>query len=210
MIVFAREVYACRCSTDVPEADPSPSEVARRMVLSRGTAADLADLDPEHHAPAHVDELRARLDRGERWTLARLDGRVIHYFWISTAPECVYPSLPGCRLTLDPRTGYGHDAWTHPDHRGSGVRRASFLHELRTLRAMGREYEASFFVAYQLEGATRSLATVGIHVEPLWRISLDGTRTLVFEQLTKTLESVWPAPDLTARIVRPSRACAVL
>src|SRR5688572_12940548 len=68
MIVFAREVYACRCGTDVPEEDPEASDVARRAVLSPGTAACLAELDPEHHDAAHLAELRARLDAGEDWT----------------------------------------------------------------------------------------------------------------------------------------------
>jgi len=202
MIVFAREVYACRCPTLVPDDDPAASDVARRMVLSPGSAADLDDLDPEHHDEAHKAELRARLVEGERWTVARLNDRIVHYFWTSTASRCAYPSLPGCLFTLDARTGYGHDAWTHPDFRGSGVRRRSFLHELQGLRALGRDHEASFFVAYQLDGATRSLASVGITIEPLWKISLQPDRSLVFEQLTDELESAWPAPEAKGRVVR--------
>lgn len=201
MIVFAREVVACRCGTDVRDDDPEAGEIARRAVLSRGTPRDLADLDPEHHDSAHLEELRARLDAGERWTIARLDGRIVHYFWISTGRTCAYPSLPGCLFELDDHTGYGHDAWTHPSVRGSGIRRSSFLHELGELRSLGKTHEASFFVAYQLEGATRSLARVGIVVEPLWKISLQRDRTLLFEALGPTLESTWPAPGANGRII---------
>lgn len=206
MIVFAREVYACRCATDVPEEDPSAGEIARRVVLSPGTAADLGDLDPEHHSASHLEELRARLDAGEHWTVARLDSKIVHYFWISTAPVCSYPSLPGCVFELDARTGYGHDAWTHPSLRNSGVRRRSFLYELRKLREMGRDFEASFFVAYQLEGATRSLGRAGIVVEPLWKISLQRDRSLLFEQLTSDgRESAWPAKEAIGQVVsRPT------
>jgi len=100
---------------------------------------------------------------------------------------------------LDARTGYGHDAWTHPALRASGIRRRSFLYELRQLRLLGKEYEASFFVAYQLEGATRSLARVGIVIEPLWKITLQRDRTLLFEQMTSTVESAWPAPEAAGR-----------
>lgn len=199
MIVFAREVYACRCGTDVPEDDPGASEIARRAVFSPGEAADLAALDPAHHDAPHLAELRARLDAGERWTVARVDDRIVHYFWTSTHARCSYPSLPGCLFELDERTGYGHDAWTHPSLRGSGIRRRSFLHELRELRALGKDHEASFFVAYQLEGATRSLGRVGIVVEPLWKISLQRDRTLRFEQLTSRVESAWPAPEAGGR-----------
>jgi hypothetical protein len=192
MIVFAREVYACRCATDVPEDDPEVGEVARRAVLSPGTERDLAELDPAHHGDVNVAELRARLAAGEDWTIARLDGRIVHYFWLSTRPECSYPSLPGCVFALDERTGYGHDAWTHPSVRGSGIRRRSFLYELRRLKSLGKDFEASFFVAYQLEGATRSLARVGIVVEPLWKITLQRDRTLAFTPLTERVESAWP------------------
>ena len=34
MIVFAREVYACRCNTDVPEDDPDASDVARNKIFT--------------------------------------------------------------------------------------------------------------------------------------------------------------------------------
>ncbi|MEZ4298079.1 MAG: hypothetical protein R3B70_24215, partial [Polyangiaceae bacterium] len=170
-------------------------------VLSRGTPADLADLPPAHHGKEHADDFRARLGAGEEWTIARLDGRIVHYFWISTSSRCNYPSLPGCLFELEPDTGYGHDAWTDPELRGSGIRRCSFLRELNRLRELGKDYEASFFVAYQLEGATRSLATVGIVVEPLWKICLLPDRSLQFEQLTPTIESAWPDPDAPGRRV---------
>ncbi|MFO0593311.1 MAG: hypothetical protein U0441_37565 [Polyangiaceae bacterium] len=192
MIVFSREVYACRCNTHVPEEDPGASEIARKASFRSGTVADLAALDPAHHDMAHLEELALRLRAGETWTVAELDGRIVHYFWISTARRCVYPSLPGCEFELCARTGYGHDAWTHPDLRSSGVRRRSFLYELNLLREMGRDYEASFFVAYQLEGATRSLAKVGIVVEPLWKIHLTKERSLRFEALRREMESMWP------------------
>jgi hypothetical protein len=201
MIVFSREVYAVRCGTDVPEDDPEASDLARRAVLLPGTVADLADLDRQHHGIEHVNDFRARLAAGERWTVARLEGRIVHYFWLSTAPRCSYPSLPGCVYELSARTGYGHDAWTHPSLRGSGIRRRSFLHELRQLRGLGKEHEASFFVAYQLEGATRSLAKVGIVIEPLWRIDLQRDRSLTHEQLTDRVESMWPAAE-AGRVIR--------
>lgn len=192
MIVFSREVYACRCHTHVRAEDPDASEIAKKALFRRGTAADLVALDPAHHDPSHLAELGQRLGAGETWTVAESDGRIVHYFWVSTARRCTYPSLPGCEFELCARTGYGHDAWTHPDLRGSGIRRRSFLYELGLLREMGRDYEASFFVAYQLEGATRSLAKVGIGVEPLWKIHLTKDRSLRFEALRRDMESMWP------------------
>ena len=204
MIVFARDVYACRCGTNVPEEDMGAGEIARSASFRRGTEADLDRLDPAHHDPSHLAELSVRLSAGEVWTVAEVEGRIVHYFWISTARRCEYPSLPGCVFVLDERTGYGHDAWTHPDMRGTGIRRRSFLHELGLLRRMGLEYEASFFVAYQLEGATRSLAKVGITVEPLWRVHLERDRSLRFEGLTSRVESMWPAPRRERTISRPT------
>lgn len=210
MIVFSREVYACQCGTNVPADDPQAGDVARRVVLSAGTEADLPDLDLEHHDADHVAELRSRLRAGEHWTVGRLDGQIIHYHWISTQRRCTYPSLPGCVFELDPRAAYGYDAWTHPSLRGHGVRRRAFVHELNRVRALGREQEAGFFAAYHLEGAIRSLARAGITLEPQWRISLQRDRTLLFEQVTERAPACWPAPEAGGRTVRRAPAAGAV
>src|SRR5438045_2792703 len=114
MIVFSREVIACRCGTDVPAEDPEAGEVARSVVIEQGGEADIATLDRDHHNDGHLDELRARLRAGDRFVVGRLGGRIAHYFWLSLRPACAYPSLPGCVFDLDAATGYGYDAWTHP------------------------------------------------------------------------------------------------
>lgn len=205
MIVFSRNVVACRCGTDVPDEDPTASPVARSVVVEPGAKADLARLDPEHHDPSHLEEMRERLRRGDRLVVGRLGDRVVHYFWLSLRSEQAYPSLPGCTFTLGADTGYGYDAWTHPSFRGEGIRRRTFLKELRLLRGLGKRWEASFFVAYQLEGAIRSLGAVGIVVEPVWRIALGADRSLVFEPLlAEAGETMWPAPSANGRVVTRS------
>lgn len=201
MIVFAREVYACRCATDVPVEDPGASELALRVRIEHGGEADLASLDGDHHDDAHREELRARLRRGELWIVGRLDERIVHYFWLTQQASCSYPYLPGCTFSLDADTGYGYDAWTHPDLRGSGIRRRTFVREMQLLRELGKRYEASFFVAYQLEGATRSLARAGITVEPLWRITLQRDRTLLFAPMLGRDETMRPAPEASGRVI---------
>jgi len=200
MIVFAREVIACRCGTVVPDDDLGASELARSVRIERAGEADLVGLDREHHTEAHIDELRSRLRNGDHWVVGRLGQRIVHYFWLSLRRECSYPSLPGCTFTLEHDTAYGYDAWTHPDLRGSGIRRRTFLKELTMLREMGKRYEASFFVAYQLEGATRSLGRAGIVVEPVWRISLERDRTLRFDRLLAPDGTMWPAPGANGRV----------
>ena len=52
------------------------------------------------------------------------------------------------------------------------------MEELRLLADRGKEWEASFFVAHQLEGARRSLGLVGITIVPVWRAALGGDRRL--------------------------------
>jgi hypothetical protein len=97
--------------------------------------------------------------------------------------RCEYPYLPGCAFALPPSFGYGYDAWTPPELRGAGLRRLAFAEELRVLSAAGRAWEASYFVAHQLDGARRSLAQAGIAVVPLWRITLAADRRLRAERL---------------------------
>ena len=65
MIVLAREVFVCKCATDVPREDPNATEEVNRVVWVRGSETHLAILPPEHHSKEHIDELRERLARGE-------------------------------------------------------------------------------------------------------------------------------------------------
>lgn len=184
MLVFSREVFVCRCSTDVPRRDPEATGPAADVVWHRGTAADFVKLDPEHHSNEHVASFEQRLERGEYWLLGEIDGKMVSYTWLSRGPRAFYPSLPGCEIDLSSETGYGYDAWTPPELRGKGLRRVGFLEELNILREeWGLLWEASFFVRYQLEGATRSLGSVGIVIEPLWRVWLGKERKLEAECL---------------------------
>jgi hypothetical protein len=184
MIVFAREVFACVCSTDVQEdLGASPDVQPSRIRFRLGIETDLRGLDGEHHEASHVGELRERLLRGERWLIGVDEDRVVTYTWLHTRRRVSYPYLPGCDFEVADGVGYGYDAWTLPDLRGGGLRRTAFVEELRILKSLGMGWEASFFVKHQLEGATRSLATVGIAVEPLWRVWLQRGRELGVERL---------------------------
>lgn len=188
MIVLGREVFLCVCSTDVPAdaAHASAEGLSRELVFVRGGEEHLRLLDPEHHAPDHVSELRARLARGETWLVGLLNSRIATYTWLHTRPACEYPYLPGCAFDLPADHGYGYDAWTPPALRNAGLRRRAFVEELRWLRALGKQWEASFFVAHQLEGAQRSLALAGIEVVPLWRAVLRRDHSAAFERLGDT------------------------
>jgi hypothetical protein len=192
MIVLAREVFVCRCSTAVPDDDPNANEMARKMVFSKGGPDDLERLDPQHHNAEHIEELRARLARDEHWLVGDVDGKMVTYTWLHTRPRIEYPYLPGCAFSLAPDVGYGYDAWTPPELRGAGLRRRAFLEELHVLRRAGVNWEASFFVKHQLDGATRSLGSVGIVIEPLWRVTLQRDRSLAVEKLSAD-ESTKPA-----------------
>jgi hypothetical protein len=197
MIVLAREVFVCKCSTDVRRDDPGASDETRRVKWIQGTESHLAILDPAHHSPDHVEELRARLRRGEYWMLGMLDGRAVSYTWLHTRSRIEYPYLPGCAFTNAADVGYGYDAWTPPELRGGGLRRRGFLEELHVLKALGKRWETSFFVKHQLEGATRSLGKVGITIVPLWRVRLGRERKLSFEDLA-------PGDGAATPIVPPS------
>lgn len=187
MLVFAREVFVCKCPTEVPERDPEASGLAAAVSFRRGDEADLALIDRQHgeqHGEEAIRQMRERLARGDYWMIGEVDDRIVAYTWLFRGERAVYPSLPGCEIRLRSDTGYGYDAWTPPDLRGHGLRRVGFLAELNILRReWGLAWEASFFVKHQLEGATRSLGQVGIPVIPLWRIWLQADRTLAAERL---------------------------
>jgi hypothetical protein len=184
MIVLAREVFLCACSTDVPaDAPASTTGLARELVFVRGGEEHLRLLDGEHHAADHVRELRARLARGETWLVGMMGERIATYTWLHTRPACEYPYLPGCAFDLPAEHGFGYDAWTPPSLRNAGLRRRAFVEELHWLRALGKRWESSFFVAHQLEGAQRSLGLVGVRVTALWRVVLHPDRRLSFECL---------------------------
>jgi hypothetical protein len=182
MIVLAREVFLCKCATDVPDA-PAADGVASDLRFVRGGAEHLTMLDPAHHTPGHVRELRGRLERGESWLVGLLGGLVATYAWSHTRAACEYPYLPGCAFDLPRDHGFGYDAWTTPERRGTGLRRRAFAEELRWLRSLGKQWESSFFVSHQLDGARRSLALAGVQIAPLWRVALGPDRLVAFERL---------------------------
>jgi hypothetical protein len=183
VIVLAREVFVCKCSTDVRADDPDASEEVRKVRWVSGTEEHLPLLDPAHHDAAHVEDLRARLARGEKWVLGLAGERVVSYTWLHTRRTIEYPYLPGCAFNVAPDAGYGYDAWTPPELRGGGLRRTGFLQELNVLRALGIAWETSFFVKHQIEGATRSLGKVGIAIIPIWRAHLVKRDEVAFELL---------------------------
>jgi hypothetical protein len=95
VIVLAREVFVCKCATNVPREDPYATEEVKRVSWVRGTEAHLAILPPEHHSKEHVEELRERLARGERWMLGLLDGVVVSYTWLHNRRRIENPYMPG-------------------------------------------------------------------------------------------------------------------
>jgi hypothetical protein len=195
MIVFAREVFVCKCSTDVPADDPEANELSRKMRFVKGGEREIAQLDRAHHNDEHVADFRARLARGEHWMVGLVDEKIVTYTWLfePARPVCEYPYLPGCAFEIAKDVGYGYDAWTPPDLRGGGLRRRAFLEELHTLRSQGKMWEASYFVKHQLEGATRSLGKVGIVIEPLWRVTIKANKKLAVENLAPNDKSTKPA-----------------
>lgn len=148
----AREVFVCVASTSVPDDDP-PETAALRFSLrsARDAPAEAAPLDP-----------------ADRWLVGEVDGAIVTYTLLSTARSFAYPPLPGCRFALRADVAYGYGAWTPPALRGRGYRRRAFLEELRWLRTIDKKWEASVFTAAQLGPARRSLAPVGIGIEPLY------------------------------------------
>jgi hypothetical protein len=191
VIVLAREVFVCRCSTSVPEETSAAElgELARRVTFVRGTERELALVDPAHHDGAHVAELRERLGRGEHWMVGLDGSHIVTYTWLHTRPRIEYPYLPGCTFDVGPDVGYGYDAWTPPELRGGGIRRRAFREELGILKSLGKRWEASFFVKHQLEGAQRSLAKAGIVIEPLWRVKLEANRKLSATRLPEIADN---------------------
>jgi hypothetical protein len=182
MIVLAREVFLCKCATDAA-GSPTRDDLLRELRFVRGGEQHLPCLDPAHHGPDQLRDLRARLARGEIWMLGLAGERVATYTWLHQRPVCEYAYLPGCSFELPEDFAFGYDAWTAPELRGTGLRRRAFVEELAWLRALGKRWEASFFVAHQLESARRSLARAGVHVVPLWRVALGRARRLEFERL---------------------------
>lgn len=183
MLVFAREVFVCKCSTDVARKDPTATGLAARVRFIQGTEADIDRVDRKYHGDEDLSQMRIRLERGDHWMIGEADGAIVAYTWLHRRGSAAYPSLPGCEIKLRQDTGYGYDAWTSPDLRGHGLRRVGFLEELNILKDWGLNWEASFFVKHQLEGARRSLGQAGIEIIPIWRVWLKADRTLGAEPL---------------------------
>ncbi len=183
MLVFAREVFVCKCSTDVVRRDPNATGLSARVKFVKGTEADIDRVNRKHHGDEDIAQMRQRLERGDHWMIAEGDGAIVGYTWLHHRDSAAYPSLPGCEVRLRADCGYGYDAWTDPDLRGHGLRRVGFLEELNILKDWGMNWEASFFVKHQLEGATRSLGSAGIEIIPIYRVWLQADRTLAAEQL---------------------------
>lgn len=173
---LAREIFVCVVSTDVPDEDP-PSRDALRF--RSGDAADLARLGDDDAAAL----AREALARGDRWLLGEIGSAIATWTFLSIARNFEYPALPGCRFALRADVAYGYGAWTPPSLRRRGYRRCAFLEELRWLRQIDKKWEASVFVAAQLEPARRNLGSVGLVVEPLWRVVYGRDRRPVYERL---------------------------
>jgi len=183
MFDLAREAFVCACATAVPDDNPPAT---RALAFRMGGAADLAGAAAhglaEHDAEA-LAAMQARLLRGDHWLIGELDGAIVTYTFLSLRQSFEYPALPGCAFSLRADVGYGHGAWTVPALRQRGYRRRAFLEELRWLRTNDKKWEASVFIAPQLAPARRSLAAVGIVVEPLWRVEYGRDRRLAVERL---------------------------
>lgn len=178
MFDLAREVFVCACATGVPDENPPDT---RALLFRHGGIDDLARL-PDHDAATMAD-MQARLARGDDWLVGELDGSIVTYTFLSIAQSFDYPALPGCTFALRADVGYGYGAWTPPPLRNRGYRRRAFLEELRWLRQIDKKWEASVFIAQQLDPARRSLAAVGIVVEPLWRVEYGREHRLTVERL---------------------------
>lgn len=193
VVPFDREVFVCRCATDVPVVDLGASGMAARIRWRRGGEADLARLDPAHHGADDHDLMRERLAHGRYWLIGDVDERIATFTWLHHDERASYPHLPGCEIRLRGDTGYGYDAWSHPDLRNHGLRRITFVEELRILRrTWGVAWEASVFVDHQLEGGTRSLAKAGVTVVPLWRIWIEPDGTPRVERLHDDADAATP------------------
>ena len=183
MFDFSREVYVVKCSTEVRDDNPDEDPDVQRMRFIKGGACDIARLDRQYHDDKIIGEIGERIVRGEHWMVGDLDGTIVTYTFLVRAAEFTYGLLPGCTFSMRGDTAYGYGAWT-PNHlRGKGFRRRAFLEELRILRGWGCGWEASVFIKQQMEGATRSLARVGIDLLPLWKVVYQRDRSLKAERL---------------------------
>jgi hypothetical protein len=192
MFDFSREVFVCKCSTnvDVHQMDDDPE--VHGLTFTQGHEADIARLSPQYHDAGHLSEIRERLGRGEYWMLGESGGEIVTYTFLFARDWFEYTYLPGCRFAMGTDTGYGYGAWT-PNHlRGKGLRRRAFLEELDILRRWGKAWEASVFIKQQIEGANRSLHKVGIEIIPLWRVEYTRDRRLLAERIAADEASVMP------------------
>jgi hypothetical protein len=188
MFDFSREVFICKCSTEV---DLTRANVPGLRFRS-GARSDLSRLDPAYHDTRIIEDMQQRLERGEYWMLGEQGDDIVTYTWLFARGTFRYTYLPGCEFTLGDDTAYGYGAWT-PNHlRGHGLRQRAFLEELDILRGWGKKWEASVFIKQQLEGAKRSLGKVGIEIVPLWRVVYGHDRKLVAERLLAGEQSVLP------------------
>ena len=91
------------------------------MELDFGFADDVEELAAARSWPG-VPEIRRRLDRGERATAARHDGRLVATRWVATGSV----RIPYLARSLDLADGdvFVYEAYTAPDYRRLGIAHA--------------------------------------------------------------------------------------
>jgi GNAT superfamily N-acetyltransferase len=109
----------------------------RRYELSDLAESDLpalADFSRERCDRRAAERFPARLERGERGFVARLDGEVAGYYWWADRD---HPHLDHLGIRLAERDVYGFDFFLAEEHRGEG-RAVECLHGIETrLRDLG-------------------------------------------------------------------------
>jgi hypothetical protein len=194
MFDFNREIYVCKCATEVPAgASDQPA-----MRFGRGGVADLDRLSRQYHTDEVLTMMRARLARGEHWLLGEAGGEIVTYSFLVADPIFSYDYLPGCVFSLSSNAAYCYGAWT-PDHlRGHGYRRRAMLEELRVVAAWGKRWLTYVFIKPHLPGVTRNLARLGIALVPLWKVTYTRERTLAATRLAGDDDTAVPRFPVSA------------
>ena len=84
---------------------------------------------------ADSSEIRRRLEAGQRFFVARHEGRIIHGEWVAT--QRAWIDYLACEIRLAPDEVYVYDSFTSPDFRGRNISPARSTQALRYIRDAG-------------------------------------------------------------------------
>jgi len=158
---FYRNVFVVARSINDPIPDLRPSLPVRVGIL---TEQDLPAYYP-FRPNQRTDEIRKRLDRGDKCFVAWDEGRIVHSSW--TATDKVYVPYLRRNLILEPGDFFVYDNYTLPAYRHRSITKARATYVFKYYQASGY-LRAIGVVAVENKAGLEMVNALGYHAIGLY------------------------------------------